>query len=163
MLKRLSMGWLVACLAVSFLSLPTAAQNDQTNLEKVQTVGGFLEVCTPNREKPVNHILCLGYLTGLVGGWKEGRHYGVLNAYLPNGIPDDLQEAVKGLSDEDLETLNAAIKNEPFCLPDRMTYGDLVEVVAAQFRIQVARNPLFGLSLTSRLFHTALRDTYPCK
>lgn len=175
--------------ALILFSLSSLAQTAKPS--DLQTVGGFLKVCAPDKQELnkkraeavakapaseamdmikkgmadelADHALCLGYLNGLVEGWKEGQAHGVLAVYFPGGVPDDLQEGLKSLSKENLEAGSAAMKNDKFCLPEHMTFGELEETVVKQFRVQVAKNPFFHLLLTSRLFHTALRDAYPCK
>jgi hypothetical protein len=101
------------CWALVLLPLCCLAQN--TTLQKLQTVGGFLEVC--GREDPqlskerieavakappgevmhaiekvwaagfADQTLCLGYLNGLYEGWEEGHQHGVLAATFPAGLP----------------------------------------------------------------------------
>ena len=158
--------------------------------QKLQTVGGFLEVCgreptqlSKERMEAVakappgefmdalekawdqglaDQTLCLGYLNGLYEGWEEGHQHGVLAAKFPAGVPRDLSTAVKSLSPEEMRTTLAAFKNDVPCTPDHMTFGELQEVVVKYLRGQVKENPLFTLLLTSRMFPVALREAFPC-
>lgn len=158
--------------------------------QKLQTVGGFLEVCgrepsQTSKERmeavakvpPGEYIdalekvmaagfadqtVCLAYLTGVYDGWEEGHEHGVLAAKFPAGVPRDLSTALKSLSLEEVRTTLAAFKNDVPCTPNDMTFGQLQEVVVKYLRREVEKKPLFTLLLTSRMFLGALREAFPC-
>ena len=158
--------------------------------QKLQTVGGFLEVCgrestqlskerfdavakaPPDEfmdalEKAwdqglADQTVCLGYLTGLYEGWKEGHEHGVLAATFPAGVPRDLETALKSLSLKELEAVRAAFENDVPCTPDDMTFGELQAVVVKYFCREFEEDPLSSILLTSRKFPEALRDAFPC-
>lgn len=109
-----------------------------------------------------NLSLCLGYVNGLYEGWKEGHDHGVMATHLHSAVPLDWRPALKSMSAKELDILDAEIKTDVPCVPDRATFGDLRGVVAKYLREEVKKNSLSTLALTSHLFPYALRAAFPC-
>jgi len=158
----------------------------------IQTVGGFLKFCGPDadfaakRRKDAvaaaapgrslealqqvmadelsDQALCLGYIAGIDEGWQEGNEHGVLASFFPEHVPSryELEAALKKQSYEQVAAGSAAMKNDVFCTPEHMTFGDLRDTIVRYYKFQVSKNPLFAILPTARLFHEAMKDAYPC-
>lgn len=172
------------------MSLSTCCLGQPAKPSDLQTVRGFLEVCSTdgtgialkrtdaivngptgevtNRIKKAmddtlaDYALCLAYVNGLFEGWKEGHEHGVLAAHFPAGVPHDLSEAFKALPTEELKAVGAALSNGVPCTPENMTFGELKKILVDYLEAQVKKNPLLNLTLTSRFLAKSLHDKFPC-
>ena len=191
MRKMVGLCWALVLLPFCCFAQTASSPIAPVSPQKLQSIGGFLEVCGREwtkvskvrmeamRKAPLGEVsdtfekvlaagiadqfVCSGYLTGLYEGWKEGHEHGVLAAKFPAGVPRDLSTALKSLSDEELESTLAAFDNDVPCIPDHITSGELREVVVKYLRREVEGKILFfEILLTSRMFPEALREAYPC-
>jgi hypothetical protein len=132
-LKTTRVAWFVM-----LLSSVTVAQI--APVPKIQTAGGFLDVCGSSEtqmsaaqleavkkalpsEMPealyrqmdnrmAEVTMCFGYLGGLIEGWKEGHEHGVIAAQFPDAWPTDEQKALAGLPLKQLQAVNAAMNTD---------------------------------------------------
>jgi hypothetical protein len=171
------------CVSCSAQAVHTAKPSD------IQTVSGFLNVCDRNPgaispenaellEHPIgdvtellnramdaslsDHLLCLGYTTGIYEGWKEGHEHGVIAAHFPEGFPVDESAALKKLSLAELRVTSRAMSVDVPCMPDSLSFGDMQKAVINYLRDDVKKNAFMGLMLTSRAVPRALTATYAC-
>jgi len=171
--------WMLPFLLVSICPAQIAP------VSKLQTAGGFLEVCGPpattlsaaqvealksappsgldpifkqmdNRMAEVT--MCFGYLTGLVEGWKEGHEHGVIAAQFPSGWPKDENKALQTLPLKQLQEVSAAMKSDVPCIPDYVTIGQEQDIVV-KF---IQKNMLLTLARTTRVVWLAFQETFPC-
>lgn len=178
--------------ATFMLSASCSAQTiEPSRPSDIQDVGGFLDICgRGNRFSKENdevlkngspaefqknfeqalvanlgdQSMCLAYVSGIIDGWQEGHDHGVLAVYFPEGVPQrsDLVTALKSLSDKDFETYRAANSNDILCLPDRITFGQILEAALKSLREQTTAIPAFRLLPTFRMVIPALQSAYPC-
>lgn len=171
------------------LSDVKTAETSTTTVSDIQRAGGFLDVCglkasqSPKKsmdavlkaptgevidaihkamdEKVAEISLCIGYLTGLKEGWKEGHEHGVMAAHFPGGVPRGLAEAEawKSMPTEELRAMGAEMKNDVPCLPEHLTVGQLNDAVIQYIRRQ---NPIMLIVPTARMVPAAMQDAFPC-
>jgi hypothetical protein len=176
---------LVACL---FLASVCSAQ--VAPISKLQTAGGFLEVCgradtqlskeqveTMKRNaqagQPMDALkqalndslteqaMCLAYVDGLIEGWKEGHEHGVTAAQFPDGWPEDEEKAIKALPLKQLQASNAAMKIDVPCIPDYVTIGQERDIIVKYVR--ESKNPFISVAMTHRVMWLAFQQAFPCK
>lgn len=157
----------------------------------VQTVAGFLDVCgLPENQMPpknveamknapatdtvkirkkamtakvTDEVLCVGYVSGLYEGWKEGHDHGVLVANLHAAVPLDPSPVLKSMPTKEITAIDTEMKTDIPCVPDHVTFGDLKDAVVKYFRDELKKTPFLGLVPTSRLFPYALLNAFPCR
>lgn len=155
-------------------------------VSKLQTAGGFLEVCGRSdtqlskeqtgtlKSAPVGQTMealkkamddrlaeeamCLAYVAGLAEGWKEGHEHGVTAAQFPDGWPEDEEKAVKALPLKQLQAANAAMKVDVPCIPDYVTIGQMRDILAKYIR----EHPLIDPAMTHHVIWLAFQQAFPC-
>jgi hypothetical protein len=177
---------------VCFALLSVCCSAQSANPSDLQTVGGFLDFCglkdgqiskrslektkaappekvveaiqQSMRDSVADKALCLGYLNGLVEGWKEGHEHGVLAARFPAGVPkpEEMDKALKTLSAEQLKADVAGMSNDVPCLPEHLTFGDLNDAVVKGLHERADKSPFARIFLTSRTVPQVLQDAFPC-
>ena len=174
---------LIACL--TFLSSMCFAQI--APISKLQTADGFVEVCgqpdsQPSRDqlatmkksppsqladalrkamddRMAEEAMCIGYVAGLVEGWKEGHEHGVAAAQFPEGWPQDQEKALAALPLKQLQAANLAMNVDVPCVPDYITIGQERDILVKYIR----SNPLLGAAMTHRVIWLAFQEAFPCK
>lgn len=106
--------------------------------------------------------MCLGYVTGLTEGWKEGNEHGVTAAQFPDGWPQDEEKAVKALPLKQLQSANAAMKVDVPCIPDYVTFGQLRDILVKYIREEKEKKPFITAAMTHRVIWLAFQQAFPC-
>lgn len=148
----------VLLLAVCTASCSTMCFAQVAPVSKLQTTNGFLEVCgrtdlqlskeqvetmrkNAQAGQPMDafkqamndslteQAMCLGYVAGLIQGWKEGHEHGVTAAQFPDGWPQDEEKAIKALPLRQLDSASAAMKVDVPCIPDYVTIGQERDII----------------------------------
>jgi len=102
--------------------------------------------------------MCLGYLSGIEQGWKEGHEHGVIAAQFPDGWPKDEKKALAALPLKQLQAGTAAMTVDVPCIPDHVTIVQRRDIV-----VQYLRNePFTGLASTARVVWLAYQEAFPC-
>lgn len=173
-------------LALPILFLSSICFSQVAPISKLQTAGGFLEVCgradtalskdqleTAKAAPPsqamdalkkamddslVETAMCLGYVAGLVEGWKEGHEHGVTAAQFPDGWPKDEKKALSALPLKQLQAATAAMTVDVPCIPEYVTIA-LERDILVKF---IRDNPLIGIAMTNRVMWLAFQQAFPC-
>lgn len=173
---------LVAC----FLCIPSVCVAQIAPVSKLRTAGGFLEVCgrtdtqlskeqgetvknaPPSQmmdslkkamdDRLAEETMCIGYVAGLIDGWREGHEHGVAAAQFPDGWPKDEQKALAALPLKQLQGASAAMKLDVPCIPDYVTIGQERDILVKYIR----DNPFVGIALTQRVMWLAFQQAFPC-
>ena len=106
--------------------------------------------------------MCIGYVTGLIEGWKEGHEHGVTAAQFPDGWPQDEEKAVKALPLKQLQAANAAMKVDVPCVPDYVNVGQERDILVKYIRERQTKNPLISVALTRHVIWLAFQQAFPC-
>ena len=85
--------------------------------------------------------MCIGYVAGLVEGWKEGHEHGVEAAQFPDGWPQDEKNALTALPVKQLQVATAAMKVDVPCIPDYVTIGQERDILVKYIRERKKTNP----------------------
>jgi hypothetical protein len=108
-----------------FILLSSVCFAQVASVDQIVLAGGFLDICghpagqfskaqgetvknappsqlmnTLNKvmlDTVADNSLCLGYVAGLIEGWKEGHEHGVVVAQFPDGWPKDEKKALATL------------------------------------------------------------------
>ena len=80
-------------------------------------------------DKIADMRLCIGYLSGLEQGWKEGHEHGVMAAQFPEGWPKDQTKALAALPLKQLQSGQIAMRIDVPCIPDYVTIGQKRDIV----------------------------------
>ena len=176
-------------LCFAFLSSACLAQI--ATISDIQTAGGFLDVCgrsanqfskaqgeTVGKSPPsdvtevlkkvmadrvADESLCMGYVAGLIEGWKEGHEHGVVAAQFPEGWPQDEKKALAALPPKQLQAGQAAMTVDVPCIPDYVTIGQERDIVVKYIRDQEKKgNPFIALALTPRVLWLAFQEAFQC-
>jgi Ssp1 endopeptidase immunity protein Rap1a len=164
-------------IAAGFLALYICCVAQAATPPAIEDARGFLDICglkdklskenmaEPTIEKALaakqaDDSLCLGYLTGLIDGWKEGHEHGVVAAHFTAGFPQDEFAAFKAMPEKERQDMGVAFKVDVPCLPDKVTLGELRDIVVKW--IQDSKDPLLSELRTSRAVELALRAAFPC-
>lgn len=127
------------------LFLPSTCSAQIAPLSKLWTAGGFLEVCgrgdqelskeqlatvknaPPSQlteklkeamaDRTAEFAMCLGFVSGLQQGWKEGHEHGVIAAQFPDGWPTDEKKALAALPVKQLDAAGRAMTVDVPCIP----------------------------------------------
>ena len=186
------MKTLIACIVLSGCCFAQTAteKREYAVTSDIQTAGGFLDVCgrkglqlskgsldavakAPDGEvlhtwekglaqTSADQSLCLGYLAGLIEGWREGHAHGVVAAHFSAGVPRDVPTALESLSIKEREAVGAAIINDVPCLPEQITVGELEEAILKHIRGQLDQNSFLRIAPTCAMVPRALREAFPC-
>jgi hypothetical protein len=105
--------------------------------------------------------MCLGYLSGLEQGWKEGHENGVVAAQFPEGWPKDEKKALAALPQKQLQASSAAVKVDVPCIPDWVTIGQKRDIVVKYLRDQ-EKHPFMTMALTAWVVWLAYHEAFPC-
>jgi hypothetical protein len=178
------MKTLIACLVLSGCCFAQTA-----NVSDIQGAGDFVRICgheptqlspksvdtvskAPNSSvmdtinkamRDADHLLCLGYLAGMVEGWREGHERGVLITHFPTGIPSDLTAALKSLSDREFKEVGRELESDVPCLEEHITMGEMLDTMIKHIRAEFDKNPLMKMVPTSRIVSFVLPKAFPCK
>jgi hypothetical protein len=173
-------------LAICFTYISAKCSAQIAPVSSIQTAGGFLEVCGRTdtqlskeqgqtvKDAPVGQTvdalkkamddrlaeenMCVGYVAGLIEGWKEGHEHGVVAAQFPDGWPKDEQKALAALPTKQLQIAIAAMKIDVPCIPDYVTIGQERDIL-----IKFIRNhPLLSVGTTPRVIWLAFQEAFPC-
>ena len=175
---------------VSILFLSSMCFAQIASISKLQTAGGFVEVCgradtqlSKEQGESVKNApagqtmdalkkamddslaegtMCIGYVAGLIEGWKEGHEHGVTAAQFPDGWPQDEEKAVKALPLKQLQAANAAMKLDVPCVPDYVNIGQERDILVKYIREQQTKNPFIGVALTRHVIWLAFQKVFPC-
>ncbi len=112
-----------------------------------------------------DHSMCLAYLEGLYEGWKEGNSHGVVVAHVHAPPPRDskaMEAAFESMSPKELEAVRGDLKTDVPCVPEHMTFGDLLNTAVAYFQTEEKRSPFAAAYLTANILPDALRSAFPC-
>jgi hypothetical protein len=159
-------------------------------VSKLQMAGSFLEVCgraktqlskeqgdtlknaSPSQmmdslkkamdDRLAEETMCIGYVAGLVEGWKEGHEHGVAAAQFPEGWPQDEKKALAALPLKRLQAASAAMKVDVPCIPDYVTIGQERDILVKYIREQQGKNPFIGIAMTHRVIWLAFQQAFPC-
>jgi hypothetical protein len=175
---------------VCFASLSSLCVAQIAPISKLQTASGFLEVCGRGdtelsneqletvKSAPVSRTvdalnkaledrlaeqtMCLGYVAGLVEGWKEGHEHGVAAAQFPEGWPQDEKKALAALPLKQLQAASAAMNVDVPCIPDYVNIGQERDFLVKYIRDQKKTNPFLGVAMTHRIIYLAFQEAFPC-
>jgi Rap1a immunity proteins len=185
-MENLKMKVLIVC----FTLVSSMCFAQIASISKLQTAGSFLEVCgradtqlsreqgetvknaPPSQvvdslkkamdDRLAEETMCIGYVAGLVEGWKEGHEHGVAAAQFPDGWPQDEEKALIALPLKQLQAANAAMKVDVPCIPDYVTIGQQRDIVVKYIREQQTKNPFIGIAMTHRVIWLAFQQAFPC-
>lgn len=177
-------------LIVSILFFSSLCFAQIASISKLQTAGGFLEVCGSDVSQPskeqvetvknaapsqvmdsikqamadrlAEQIMCHSYVVGLIEGWKEGHEHGVLAAQFPNALPQDEKKALSTLPLKQLQAATAAMKTDVQCIPDYVNIGQEKDILVKYIREQQKTNPFIGIAMTHRVIWLAFQQAFPC-
>jgi hypothetical protein len=177
-------------LVVPLLCLSGICFSQISSISKLQTAGGFADVCGRadtqlSREQgesiknaPAGQTLdalqkamndsmaektmCIGYVAGLIEGWKEGNEHGVTAAQFPDGWPQDEEKALKALPSKQLQAASEAMKVDVPCIPDYVTIGQERDLLVKYIRDQQKTNPFISIAMTRRVMWLAFQQAFPC-
>jgi hypothetical protein len=159
-------------------------------VDQVVLAGGFLDVCghagqfskaqgetvkntppsqltdTLNKvmaDHAADNSLCLGYVAGLIEGWKEDHEHGVAAAQFPDGWPKDEKKALATLPLKQLQAATAAMSVDVPCIPDYVTIGQERDIIVKYMRNSEKQGNFFlAADLTSHMMWLAFEEAFPC-
>lgn len=178
-------------LIVCFILLSSACFAQVAGVDQVLLAGGFLDVCghaagqfskaqgetvknappsqlmdTLNKvmaDSVADNSLCLGYVAGLIEGWKEGHEHGVVAAQFPDGWPKDEKKALAALPPKQLSAGVAAMSVDVPCIPDYVTIGQERDIIVKYMRNSEKQGNFFlSMDLTSHMMWLAFQEAFPC-
>jgi Rap1a immunity proteins len=177
--------------SICFLFLSSLSFAQIATISNIQMASGFLDVCgrsesqfskaqsetvknaLPSQmmetlkgvmdERVTDESLCMGYVAGLIEGWKEGHEHGVMAAQFPDGWPQDEKKALGTLPLKQLRSATAAMSVDVPCIPDYETIGQERDIVVKYIREQQAKNPFINAAMTHRVIWLAFQEAFPCK
>jgi Ssp1 endopeptidase immunity protein Rap1a len=164
-------------IATGFLTLFVCCVAQAATPSAIEDARGFLDVCGLKDQlskenmaeltiekalaaKLADTNLCYGYLMGLIDGWKEGHEHGVVAAHFTAGFPEDEFAAFKAMPAKERQDMSEAFKTDVPCLPDKITIGELRDIVVKWIRD--SKDPFLSELRTSRAVELALRAAFPC-
>lgn len=170
---------------IAFFVLLSGLDAQIAPVSKLQTAGGFLEVCgAPETQLSAAQLaaakkalpsempealyrqmdnrvaevaMCLGFLGGLTEGWKEGHEHGVIAAQFPDGWPSDEKKALAALPLKQLQEANAAMNTDVPCIPDYVTLGQERDIL-----VKFIQKHMVTIALTRHVVWLAFQESFPC-
>jgi hypothetical protein len=114
-------------------------------------------------DRLAEETMCLGYMAGLIEGWKEGHEHGVTAAQFPDGWPQDEKKALSTLPLKQLQAANAAMNVDVPCIPDYVNVGQERDILVKYIRDQQKTNLFIGIAMTHRIIYLAFQEAFSCK